>query len=382
MDRITFALLYYQARGALLRGFQSIRYIFFETLPAFMMGVVVFVSILLMFQALRLTEFVLVHGVDFKTILKILVYLSVSFLPVILPMSLLFGVLLTYSRLSNDSEIVAFKSLGLNMAQLSLPAFFLSLVATFMSAQTSFYLGPWGNRNFEVLMNQLAQQKVGATLREGTFSEGFFDMVVYANKVDSKAGKLRDVFIYDERDRKAPVTIIAKEGQMITQSSQAGQSAFLRLSEGNIHRTHQSTYTKVDFTSYDINLFNPYQISERKKSPPSMTLDELSVELERKDLEAKQKRRLEVEYHRRWSLSFACIIFAILGVGLGTVTNKRQMKGTGFAICILLLVSYWIFYISAEGIARNGWVPAAVSLWAINLIFSAFAFRTLKNVWN
>ena len=47
-----------------MRGLRAGRYIFFETLPAFLMGVLIFVGILLMFQALRLTEFVLVHGVS------------------------------------------------------------------------------------------------------------------------------------------------------------------------------------------------------------------------------------------------------------------------------------------------------------------------------
>ena len=176
------------------------------------MGVFIFVVILLMFQALRLTEFVLVHGVGLRTIGEIMLYLSVSFLPIILPMSLLFSVLLTYNRLSNDSEIVALKALGLSMGQLTIPALMLAGAATLMSAQTSFYLGPWGNRKFEVLINDLGRQKVGATLREGVFSEGFFDLVMYENKVDSKVGLLRDVFIYDEREAKAPVTRIDKTG--------------------------------------------------------------------------------------------------------------------------------------------------------------------------
>ena len=51
-------------------------------LPSFLIGVMVFLGILLMFQALRLTEFILIHGVELKTIGQITVYLSVSFLPV------------------------------------------------------------------------------------------------------------------------------------------------------------------------------------------------------------------------------------------------------------------------------------------------------------
>lgn len=71
------------------RGHRTIKYIFFEILPSFFIGVIVFISILLMFQALRLTEFVLVHGVALRTVGEIMLYLSVSFLPVIFPMSLL-----------------------------------------------------------------------------------------------------------------------------------------------------------------------------------------------------------------------------------------------------------------------------------------------------
>ena len=345
------------------------------------MGVFIFVVILLMFQALRLTEFVLVHGVGLRTIGEIMLYLSVSFLPIILPMSLLFSVLLTYNRLSNDSEIVALKALGLSMGQLTIPALMLAGAATLMSAQTSFYLGPWGNRKFEVLINDLGRQKVGATLREGVFSEGFFDLVIYANKVDSKVGLLRDVFIYDERDAKAPVTIIAKTGNLIQEAKATGQSALLRLGNGNIHRTHQNTYTKVDFSTYDINLFDPYEFSERKKSPPSMTIDELGTELDRTDLEAPLRRKLESEYHRRWSLSVACMIFALLGVGLGTVTNRRSSRGGGFVICLGLLIAYWVAYISAVNISQNGWLPASISLWLVNVLFLIVALKSLQRTW-
>ncbi|MCB0386398.1 MAG: LptF/LptG family permease, partial [Bdellovibrionales bacterium] len=115
----------------------AILYILVEMIPAFILGALVFIFILLIFQALRLTEFVLVHGVKVQDILQMIVYLSVSFLPIILPMSLLFAVLLTYGRLSGDSEIVAMKSLGLNLKHLSLPAVLLGVVTVIISAQAA-----------------------------------------------------------------------------------------------------------------------------------------------------------------------------------------------------------------------------------------------------
>jgi lipopolysaccharide export system permease protein len=362
---------------------QAIRYIFFETLPAFLMGAAVFTVILLMFQALRLTDFLLGHGGSLGAVGRIMLYMSISFLPIILPMSLLFSVLLTYNRLSNDSEIVALKSLGLSMLQLTIPAVVLGIMATLMSAQTSFYLGPWGNRKFELLFHELGRQKVAATIREGVFSEGFFDLVIYANKVDSKSGMLQDVFIYNEQDRKSPVTIIAKKGSLIQEMTASGQSATLRLTNGNIHRTNQNTYTKVDFDLYDINLFDPVQNSEKKKSPQSMTIDEISDRIAKdKTLEAGDRKRLEVEYHTRWSLSSTCMIFALLGVGLGTVTNRRTSRGGGFVLCLVTIIAYWGAYVTVANLAQRGWMPAYLGLWGLNALFLFFGLLTLRRSWN
>ena len=159
-------------------------------------------------------------------------------------------------------------------------------------------------------------------------------------------------------------------------------SALLRLNQGNIHRTNQNTYTKVDFGNYDINLFNPVDNEEKKKSPPSMTIDEVSREMKNPELDEKQLRKLQIEYARRWSLSAACLIFALLGVGLGTVTNKRAARGSGFVICLFLLISYWVLYVSAEGVARGGYLSANVALWLVNLLFLGVAVNTFRRSWS
>ena len=108
--------VYTDGMFSMFHGKKAAQYIFFEMLPSLILGLVVFISIILMFQALRLTEFALVHGVALKTIAEIVGYVIISLLPVLFPMALLFSVLLTYGRLSQDSEIVAMKAAGLNMA--------------------------------------------------------------------------------------------------------------------------------------------------------------------------------------------------------------------------------------------------------------------------
>jgi lipopolysaccharide export system permease protein len=347
-------------------------------LPSFFLGVLVFISILLLFQALRLTEFVLIHGGELTSVLRIMMYLMISFLPVILPMSLLFAVLLTYGRLSSDSEIVAMKALGLSIRHFVLPAAFLALLTALLSAQTSFYLAPWGNRQFELLISDISKMKASATIREGVFSEGFFKLVVYANKVDSEKGKLKNVFIYDERDRKSPITIIAKNGLLVKTKDETGQGANLKLINGSMHKTHEAAYTKIDFDAYEIKLFDPAKKKKKKKSFPSFTIDEVKKELKKDTLSAKKRIRFEIEYHRRWALSVACLIFGLIGVSMGISPNKRSGKSNGFVLSIGLIVAYWILYAAGESLAKGGTLPTSVAIWLANgsfVIAMALSFR-------
>lgn len=366
---------------SIFQGKKAAQYIFFEMLPSFILGLLVFISIILMFQVLRLTEFALVHGVTLKTIAQIIGYVIISLLPVLFPMALLFSVLLTYGRLSQDSEIVAMKASGLAMGTLLLPAVILAILVGIISAQMSFVIAPWGNRQFEVLFSRLANTKAAAVIKEGTFSEGFFDMVVYANEVDSKNGHLGKVFIYDEKNSDTPLTIIAKEGTIIPDPDRPGQEILLRLENGEIHR-QAKTHTKISFNSYDVHFAEPEYNEEKAKSPPSLTLDEVRARLAEDIKDPELQRSMETELHKRWAISILCVVFALIGVGLGTTTNRRTAKAGGMILCIGIIIGYWILYVAGESAARSGAAPVAIAIWAPNLIFGAIAINSLRKNWN
>jgi len=359
---------------------KATQYIFFEMIPSFMMGIAVFIFILLMAQALRWTEFVLVHGVNLSVVGRIVTYMSISFLPAILPMSLLFSVIMTYGRLSQDSEIVALKASGLSMASIALPALLLGIIVAIVSAQTSFHIAPWGNRQFELLISEVGQSKATAVIREGTFSDGFFDKVVYANEVNSRTGELKDVFIYDEKAGELPLTIIAKHGQIV-QDPAVPNSVLIRLFDGDLHRKGEA-HTKIKFDSFDLKIVDPIKFETREKSPPSLTLEEISQILKHPELPRDNRLTLEAEYHKRWAVSFVCIIFSLLGVGLGTTSNRRNQKSGGLVICLIVVVTYWVMYVTTDGMARNGQLPAALAIWLPNVIFGLFTGWILKKNWN
>jgi lipopolysaccharide export system permease protein len=370
-----------------MRARLMIRYVLSEMIPTFFIGVIVFVFVLLMFQALRLTEYVLIHGVKLSTVALIMGYLSTSFLPVLFPMSLLFSVLLTYGRLSSDAEIVAFRASGLSMISIVSPALILSVLIGVLSLQTSFHIAPWGNRQFELLITKVGSTKPAVSLKEGTFADGFFDMVIYANHVDSKTGLLSQVFIYDERDAKAPLTVIANEGQIVQDPNHPGESASIRLSNGSVHRTSDDRHTKIDFSTYDIFLSAPSTEEFRNKSPQSLTIEELDERIDPNGsywpkMKTDQRLELETEKHKRIAIAFACVLFALIGVGLGTTSNRRNVRSGGTVVCIGLIIAYYVLYVVCEGAARQGQIPPMIAMWIANVVFSGAAWWSLKRIWD
>lgn len=364
-----------------MRAFLATRYILGEMIPTFFLGVIVFIFILLMFQVLRLTEFVLIHGVKISTIALMMGYMSTSFLPILFPMSLLFAVLLTYSRLSADSEIVAFRAVGLSMSTIIFPAVILSVLIGILSLQTSFHIAPWGNRQFEITFAKAGSSKPTVAIKEGTFAEGFFDLVVYANKVDSNSGRLNQVFIYDERSE-PPLTVIAKSGLLAADPEHPGHSALLQLNEGSIHSSSEGRHTRIDFSEHTVFLSNPVTEQMRSKSIQSYSIDELREKIKDKSLKVEDRLELETDYHRRIAIAFACVLFALIGVGLGTVSNRRNVKSGGTVVCIGLIVAYWIIYVTVEGAARQGQIPPAIAMWIPNAVFCIASIWSLRRAWN
>tara|TARA_B110001454_G_scaffold213372_1_gene231456 strand:+ start:41639 stop:42742 length:1104 start_codon:yes stop_codon:yes gene_type:complete len=360
-----------------IRGKKAIQYIFFEMVPSFLLGLLVFVFVILMFQVLRLTEFALVHGVETQTLSEIVMYICISMLPILFPMSLLFSILITYGRLSQDSEIIAMKASGLSMKTIMAPALLLALVVSVVSGQTSFELAPWGNRQFEVLFTKLGNTKASATVKAGTFSEGFFDLVVYANEVDTNTGVLKNLFIYNERDTDKPITIIAKQGEIIPDPSNPGHRVLLRLENGDIHRGGES-HTKIKFSTYDLQLIDPVKNEYKEKSPQSMTLNDL-YHLKNDEMQRKEDRNIFViEFHKRWAITILCFVFALVGVGLGIEANRREQKTSGFVLSIIVIIIYWILYVSFEGIARSNALPAPIAIWTPNILFGLYSLYLLK----
>jgi lipopolysaccharide export system permease protein len=261
------------------------------------------------------------------------------------------------------------------------PALF-SILIGYLSWDLSYTVAPWANRNMELMVHNLSQVKPEASIKAGVFSEGFFDMVVYANKVDNESGVLKDLFIFDERNEQSPLTIIAKEGKVHRSKTLDGKTGFLRLKDGNVHRSESKNkaYTKLDFNLYDLYLYeaNPYEMI--KKSLLSHNREDLMAAMVDVKLTAKRRTQMGIEYHRRFMLAAGCILLTLLGMTLGINANRRSSKGGGFVLSLIVIVTYWVVYIGMENVATAGIMPAWIAIWIPNFGVAALAMYKFRQI--
>ena len=123
------------------------RWIISKLLPILVFSISAFTTVSLsvgvMFDLIRkIVEF----GLPIFVALKIFFLSLPGFLVLAFPMSVLLSCLLTYGKLSSNSEIIALKSLGIDNFRIVLPSLFLAVFMTLMTFVFNDNLVPISNR--------------------------------------------------------------------------------------------------------------------------------------------------------------------------------------------------------------------------------------------
>lgn len=96
--------------------------------------------------------------------------------------------------------------------------------------------------------------------------------------------------------------------------------------------------------------------------------------------EAKLMRRHDIEMQRKFTLSFACIIFFFIGAPLGAIIKKGGL-GTPLVISVLLFIFYYIIDNAGYKMARDGKVEVWEGIWLSSAVLLPLGvFFTYKAV--
>jgi lipopolysaccharide export system permease protein len=272
-------------------------------------------------------------------------------------------------RLASDNEVTALKGSGLSFFQLLPPVLILSFSGTILTGFAAMVAQPWGEHSLKNLLFQVAVVQAKVNLKERVFYNEFKELVFYIQKVHGD-GLLEDVFIYDQREKELPQTIIAKRGWLIPNTKE--RSLNLRLEDGHIYNVslNSKSAQTVFFKSYDLFLPLEQIVSDqekREKSETEMYLPELKERIRQTSPNEKKYYNYQIEYYKKFSLPFACLVLGLIALPLGL---QSKVAGRPWAIILggAVFFIYYLFLSLAFSLGERGALPPIIGLWLPNII--------------
>ncbi|MBN1597357.1 MAG: LptF/LptG family permease [Bacteroidales bacterium] len=96
------------------------------------------------------------------------------------------------------------------------------------------------------------------------------------------------------------------------------------------------------------------------------------------DIKIQKLRRFEIEWHRKFTIAFACFVFLLIGAPLGAIIRKGGL-GLPLVISTLFFIFYYIISLLGEKVVRESILPDYQGMWlASGLFFTVGIFLTYK----
>ncbi len=94
----------------------------------------------------------------------------------------------------------------------------------------------------------------------------------------------------------------------------------------------------------------------------------LRTQASRQQVMRQSANRFRVEIHKKFSLSFTCLVFVLIGAPLA-IRFPRGGVGMVIAFALMIFGVYWVGLIGGERMADRGTVTPFAAMWLPNLIF-------------
>jgi len=356
------------------------RYIFREVGLPTLISLAIFTFVLMGGRLLRLAKLIIGKGIPASEVLGLLATLLPVFFLITLPLALLLGVLLGFSRLSADSEVVALKSAGISLFRMSRPVFALASMVLLCTAWLSLQAVPQAHKEFRDRLFQIARNRASLGLVPQVFNNDFPGVVLFTRDLDDQQDLMKGVFISDQRLDRSPATIFAREGRIV--SDQERHTITLRLKDGDIHRRptqeKAETYQIIHFATYDLQLkFDQDEEIQGARKPSEMSLAELRTGGTAAE-EPRRRLELRTEFQQRFIHSFSPLLFALIAVPLG-IRSHRSGRGAGFSIGLLVFLLYRMFLSFSETLVIEQHWPLLPTLWSPSLLFLLIGILLLRS---
>jgi LPS export ABC transporter permease LptG/LPS export ABC transporter permease LptF len=341
------------------------RYTFGAMAPYIVLSLLMLSAVLFAQQASRLTEVLLYTDLP----LSLLAELGAALLPGVLvfsiPLAALAGVIIGFSRMGSDSEIVAMRAAGVGSWTMIWPALVVGLL--FSGATTYLHLkeAPRAARDLERIALQGALAKLDSPVEPRTFST-LPRYVIYVRDGDKALGTWGRVFIFAQQADKKNKVFTARSGRI----DSSGDQSELVLTDVLVTEVPEGSQTdkqyvveRSDQLRISINTGRSeivQRLNERDTNADAMDWEDLR-ERAHSGTEVQQREAVRI-LNRRAALAAAPFVFSLMAVALG-MRVRRGGRSIGMLLTLLVVIVYYLISLLGESLARVGTVSPYVGPW-------------------
>ena len=336
---------------------------------------VISLSVGVMFELIRN---IVEYGLPVFLAIKVLFYSLPSFLVLSFPMAVLLSTLLTYGKLSSNSELLALRSLGINNYRIVAPAIALSIFMTGLTFYFNDNLVPTANRLAEVTLrsgigssftdkkrkNNIIFTRKGSRIESSTNKptkiNTFLTHIFYASKFEDNI--MREVTVLDFSRQNIRQILTANSAIF-----DKGSSSWI-FSEGSVVSINsEGQTTNLQFQRYSYPFVEgPLDIAKIPKDAAEMSLKQaLEAEQIYKEIgNSKEIRKIQVRIQEKFTLPCACLVFGLIGSSLGSKLNIRSSKSQGFGLSVILILIYYVMSFLFSSFGVKGIITPIIATWS------------------
>ncbi len=359
-------------------------YLTAEILAPFFASFLIINSVFFLVKLIPFLNVVLELDIGLADFLRLFSYLFPNMFLYSMPMAAMMGMIIAFSRLSSDTEILAFKANGISIYTILPPVILVSIAIAGLTGYFSVKLIPTGEIAMKQLMFQLAKEKIDKGIKENSFTEALGDVVVYVQSIDKTTGQWRNVWVSDMRDQTVPSITMAETGSMVGDSRK--MQVTIILENGSLNRPDGTYAQTVTFKRYQINI--PLHIPSvidgtdlTQQSNSSMTMGQLQVAATQLGRESKKGRKALVHYHKRLVLPVGCFILSLIGLPLG-LQARAGRSAIGIPLGLGCFIFYYVLFTVGKNMAEESSLSVGTAMWFPNLIFFIFTLIFLRQTAN
>lgn len=326
-------------------------------------------------------------GVSPLVFAKFMLLIVPEMLRYTIPLSLLTGTVLLFSRLSADNEITALKASGVSLWQIIAPGLILAAAFSGLCFWLGTSLAPRCRLEADLMLRSEAIRNPLALLEPGRFAG---EIPGYRIRVGVRDGdKLGDIHILvvDRKTGRLASAITARRGTVHTR--EAEQTLELELEDATIANypageedaSDGATVERAAMRRILLPLAYGTQLDARPLTLRLKFLD-LRAMLSRIHLDAADGENVTPHYvdlHKHMSMALSPISFLLVGIPLA-IRSRRSETSIGLLLSLLLGFGFYVFLVLTDGIKYQAGLHPEFLVWLPNVLYQGGGLWALAKI--